>query len=174
MRTSLCMYRDRVCSGVSKSRNELICIQNHEVHIEWELRHLPNLFHHRGSNRNIWNKMSVHHIYVNPIGSRRFNGLNFVFQTSKVCRQNGGGNDRFLHVPLLLENRRNFHFSQTDGLPGGDILPKRPSLPVLLSPLVELPKAPRHRFHNLQKAFEPQYESFLVLNGSSFQKRFDS
>ncbi len=78
IRTHFLMHRDNVCSRRSKALEITIRILNHEVSIENEIGMTADRADQRGPKRDIRNKMTVHHVEMEPFCSSRFNLLKTV------------------------------------------------------------------------------------------------
>src|SRR5579883_117120 len=80
--------RNPVRTSIGKGRNELVRVFDHQVAIERQIRVLADRSHHWRANREIRDKMAVHHIQVHGRGSALGCRLNLVRKTGEVGRQN--------------------------------------------------------------------------------------
>ena len=74
MRARLDMDRDIICSRLRELLNEVIGIRDHQMAIEREGRDFANGFDDRRADRQVRDKMSVHHVHVKQIGARLLHG----------------------------------------------------------------------------------------------------
>ena len=66
---ALLVNQTRVAPGFGEFVEKQIRVGNHQVSLERQARHPPERVHDRRTNRDVGNKMSVHHIDVDSIGS---------------------------------------------------------------------------------------------------------
>jgi hypothetical protein len=74
------MNRDRVCAGFDKTRDVMIGMLDHQVHIEWQFGLLAHKIDNRRAEGNVVDEMAVHDVAVNPIGACFFGGADLISQ----------------------------------------------------------------------------------------------
>ena len=92
MGTGFRMHREIVGAGLGKVGNAGIRIRHHEMDVEGEGGHFSKRFDNGRADRQVRNKMPVHHVHVQQVGSRGFHRGDFVGQVRKVGRENRRGN----------------------------------------------------------------------------------
>ena len=83
---SFLVNRNPISPGFGEVRNELVWILNHEVAVERQLCGLAQRTHHRRSDGQVGNEMSVHNIDMDDTSSAFARGAHFLRQTCKVSR----------------------------------------------------------------------------------------
>jgi hypothetical protein len=56
------------CPGISVTNSQLVDVLNHQMNVNWRLGNLNHAFDHGKTKGQIWNKVTVHNIYVNRVG----------------------------------------------------------------------------------------------------------
>jgi hypothetical protein len=69
------MDADGIGAGVSKCFDMPFGVLNHQVYIDGQPGNTPYCFDDERTHGDIWHKLTVHHIYVNPIDATLFSGL---------------------------------------------------------------------------------------------------
>ena len=77
-----------VRSGLQKALGVADGTVNHQMYVQRELRHLPDVPHHRQSDGNIRHKQAVHHVHMNPVGTVFLNVMDIPLQIGKIRGQN--------------------------------------------------------------------------------------
>ncbi len=85
--TGFHVHSQILCTRGSEFRNEGISIGDHQVDIERELRHFFQSFNDQRPYREVWHKMSIHHIDMQEIRARPFDRCNFICKASKIGGQ---------------------------------------------------------------------------------------
>src|SRR5947208_13481499 len=70
---------------------------DHEMNIEGQRCQLANSCHCFWPKGDVIDKMTVHDVAMNPIGSGVFYPVDFIGQSGKICGQNGGGDEHRVH-----------------------------------------------------------------------------
>ena len=101
---------DQVGPRFEKSWDVVLRLLDHQVHIEENIIGCVNSFHHCRSERDIFNKMPVHDVEVQPICASGDRPRAFFRNTGKICSQYRRCDDAvgvapFFHVFLLTAQR---------------------------------------------------------------------
>ena len=75
---------DDICTGFYKSRNMLFRINHHQMSIKNTPLRFTERFHCNSTKSDIWYKIPVHHIKMNPCCSGLVDTLNFTGHISKI------------------------------------------------------------------------------------------
>jgi len=95
--------RDPSSAGFRESGDEFVRPFNHEMAIEWDFRDFAKRSNDGGPDRDIRDKMAIHHVHVKNGGSPFDSGLGFRAEASEVSRQDGGS--ELDHRSLQLATR---------------------------------------------------------------------
>jgi hypothetical protein len=87
MRPGLGMHQDMIRAGLGKGRDVWIDRRDHHVHVERQAAVRPQAFQDRRSEADIGHEMPIHHIEMQPVGSRRLDRPHFVAESGEVGRQ---------------------------------------------------------------------------------------
>jgi hypothetical protein len=89
MNTGFLVNADPICTGIDEGRYEVVRVLDHQVAVQGDIRHLADGRNHRRTDREVRDKMPVHHVQMEQ-GRSRCNRLIYLLaKTSKICRQNG-------------------------------------------------------------------------------------
>ena len=88
MHRGFLMHADPVRPGICKSRNVLLRILDHQVHIERRRDVLAQRGHHRRTNGDVRHEMAVHHVHMQHGCASLQGRSNLLGQAGKICRQN--------------------------------------------------------------------------------------
>jgi len=70
------------------------------MHVEWKSCDLPEPIYRTWPDSDIGNELTVHYIYVYPVGTRSFHSHDFFTEPAEVRGKDGGGNF-FHHRPFF-------------------------------------------------------------------------
>ena len=70
--------------------------------IERKLGDTAHGFHDQGSDRDVGDKMPIHHIDVDVVRPCPFNRLHFFSQSGEIRRQDGGCNLSHIGIPFIF------------------------------------------------------------------------
>src|ERR1041384_5334688 len=98
------MDRDRVRAGLDKSRQVMIVMLDHQMHIERKLGLFTNKTDDRRSERNVVYEMAVHDIAVEPIRTGVFDYVDIVRESGEISGQNRGGDEHLGHGSIYIKS----------------------------------------------------------------------
>ena len=84
VRTGFHMNRNYIGAGTGKIFDICVGVVNHQMHIERQVSCFPYGLNNHWPNSDIGDKMSVHHIHMDPVCARLFNLFHFIRQATKI------------------------------------------------------------------------------------------
>ena len=88
MWTGLTVDGQYVRTRVTKRTEIIVWIGYHQMDIEWKLGDTTNGFDNRRANGDVWHKVAVHHVDVNPICPTCLDRRDLVRKTSEISSEN--------------------------------------------------------------------------------------
>src|SRR3989344_5558420 len=85
--TGFGVNRDMIGAGLSKTFNVAFGLFNHEMRVKRQLCETADGFDNEGPDRDVRDKMAVHHVDMKPIAARLFHFFDFGRQMREVSRQ---------------------------------------------------------------------------------------
>jgi len=94
IRTGLHVHDQVVGPRFGKSFKQVLRVLDHQMHIQWQFRCPAAGFNDERPHRQVWDKMPIHNIDMDPFSSGRFNFSNLLAKTGKICRKDGWGDQK--------------------------------------------------------------------------------
>ena len=89
MSAYLLLHRDHVRARLGKRWNVRVGLLDHQVAVERQFRDRPNGLHHRRTERDVGDKVPVHHIHVDDGAAAALRRRNLIGKVGEVGGQNG-------------------------------------------------------------------------------------
>ena len=94
MRTGFRMYRDVIASGLGEGLEIGVGRRDHQMRIEDLLGVRPQRLDDVGSIRDVRNKVSIHHVEMDPVGAGGIDRAHFLAELREIRGQDRGRDDQ--------------------------------------------------------------------------------
>jgi hypothetical protein len=84
---------DGVRAGFDKTRQIMIGVLDHQMHIERKFRLLAHKIDNHRAERNVVDEVTVHDIAMDPIGAGFLDGVDFLGQAREIGGKDGRGDE---------------------------------------------------------------------------------